>query len=131
MQIGDYPNAAVIVTVDRTAKLLYDSGYLKVSFRRYVKSVELHLSFVFYLSSDARISEVKWSPIKNWICLLISWVRKVNNPYLKVKKCAIIKFKFSFTSLGWELLDPFIPIEISNFDKGELDVIIDYYVERK
>ncbi len=32
--------------------------------------------------------------------------------------------------LGWETLDPFIPIEVPKFDEGELDIMIDYYVDK-
>lgn len=35
-QKGDYPNAAAIVSVDRTAKLLYDNGYLNVNLKNQI-----------------------------------------------------------------------------------------------
>ena len=33
--------------------------------------------------------------------------------------------------LGWELFDPFVPVEVPAFSPGELDVMIDYLVEKK
>jgi hypothetical protein len=33
--------------------------------------------------------------------------------------------------VGWEIMDPFIPIEVLPFTEGELDVMIDYYVHKK
>jgi hypothetical protein len=32
---------------------------------------------------------------------------------------------------GWELFDPFVPVEVSAFSQGELDVMIDFYVDKK
>ncbi len=33
--------------------------------------------------------------------------------------------------IGWELFDPFVPVEVPAFSQGELDVMIDYFVEKK
>jgi len=32
---------------------------------------------------------------------------------------------------GWELLDPFVPIEVVNYTSQEVQTTIDYYLERK
>ena len=32
---------------------------------------------------------------------------------------------------GWETLAPFVPIQVDRYTKSELDVMIDYYVERR
>ena len=32
---------------------------------------------------------------------------------------------------GWELFDPFVPVEVPAFSQGELDVMIDYCVDMK
>ncbi len=37
----------------------------------------------------------------------------------------------SFRLPGWEAMDPFIPVEVPPFDDGEMDVMIDYYVQKR
>ena len=32
---------------------------------------------------------------------------------------------------GWEMFDPFIPVEVPPFDEGETDVMIDYYLHKR
>lgn len=32
---------------------------------------------------------------------------------------------------GWELLNPFVPVQIGRYTKSEMDVMIDYYLDRK
>ena len=32
---------------------------------------------------------------------------------------------------GWKTMNPFVPIETSNYTEGELDVMIDFYTDKK
>ena len=32
---------------------------------------------------------------------------------------------------GWKTMNPFVPIETSNYTEGELDVLIDFYTDKK
>ena len=33
--------------------------------------------------------------------------------------------------VGWHHLDPFVPIEVPAFNPGELDTMIDFYVDKR
>lgn len=31
---------------------------------------------------------------------------------------------------GWEMMDPFVPIEVQPYSKGELNIMIDYFYDK-
>ncbi len=125
MLVSDYPNSAVIATVDRKDKLKYGIPYyLMYSWKaleaNMVPNLESDYPFDLLTQEGEKFDDVLEA-------------KRVFD-YLK----AFLKFCLTFENLrndhsfsGWELFDPFVPVEVPAFSPGELDVMIDYLVEKK
>ena len=65
------------------------------------------------------------------------WKSRGNTRYWDTRKRIMVpdvRTNYPFALLGeegWDYMEPFVPIEVTEYSKSEMDVMIDYYVEKR